>query len=253
VAARDGTPSSPWARPGFVASAALLGALVIAALVIALTSGGSHKSPTASTTPQPSQSAKPTPTTPTGGTQTTQHASRAGGCSLPAGSQAVPSSGPPRDAHWTLVGSMEAPHDPDTYGPQHTSGVWMTCFAHNPAGALYAAINFYAEGTVAPNAEVDRRLLADGPLKAGAIEADRRHPTPIDANGPLHVAGYAYHSYDRERAVISLAFRAVNGRLAAIPTTMAWQGDDWRYVVPPKGVSVDALSSLESYVPWSRG
>ena len=44
---------------------------------------------------------------------------RAGGCELPAGSQAVPSSSPP-PAQWETVGSMQVPQNPAVYGPERS-------------------------------------------------------------------------------------------------------------------------------------
>lgn len=250
------TNQSPWARPRFVLSVALLGIVALAGILLAATHGNNP----APSTPPASHASNPPdvpPASPPGsGPGSASHndspAANTTTCSLPPGNQAVPSTSPPPNSHWKLVGSMEAPTDPDTYGPQRTHGIWRTCFAHSPTGALYAAINFYAEDTAAPNLEVERRLLADGPLKNGTLRDDKNQPS-IDVNGPLHVVGYAYAAYSPQTAALTIGFRLINGKLLSIPTTMIWQHGDWRVATPPKGQRVDPLPDLTSYVRWGAG
>ena len=118
---KDEAPAerSPWSRPSVLLSGAFLLALVLLGVVVAVIGGGSngvHRTTTPTTAARPAPiSAKAT----------------ASGCSLPAGSQAVPSSSPPQ-AQWGTVGSMQVPQNPAVYGPQRTGGIWNTCFAHNP-------------------------------------------------------------------------------------------------------------------------
>ena len=106
---------------------------------------------------------------------------------LPAGSQTVPASGPPQ-AQWGTVGSMQVPQNPAVYGPQRSDGPWETCFAHDPAGALLAAMNLWAEGTAVPPSELFQRLAVGAPANLGSS-------AQLDAGGPVQFAGYRYDSY----------------------------------------------------------
>jgi hypothetical protein len=169
---------------------------------------------------------------------------RGGGCSLPAGSQTVPSDSPPQ-AGWGTVGSMQVPQNPAVYGPQRSSGPWETCFAHDPAGALLAAMNFYAEGTAAsPRAVLDR-------LAVNVTPADMTGGG-LDADGPVQLAGYRYDAYTPAQTQVTIVLQGPEGKLAAVVTVMRWTGADWRYLAPADGTpSAEVLSDLTGYVAWS--
>ena len=140
---------------------------------------------------------------------------------------------------------MEVPQRPSVYGPEHTNGVWSTCFADSPAGALLAAINFYAESTTGVAEEsVMRRYAVGAPSSMGSNEG-------LDGSGPVQLAGYRYQSYTPSRAEISVVFQGPEGKTAAIVTTMVWRSEDWKYVFPPGGIpSYEVIADLTGYVPW---
>src|SRR5204863_2920986 len=112
---------SPWSRPGVLISGAFLLALILAGILIAVAGGGSHHT-THSTAQHPASTTTPT-STPTSSTA----------CTLPPGSQVIPSGAPPAGTQWATVGSMQVPQAPNLYGPQRTHGVFNTCFAHSPS------------------------------------------------------------------------------------------------------------------------
>ena len=111
-------------------SGAFLLALVLLGVVVAVTGGGSGRPV------QRRQRRRRPPAPAPDGDGEPRAAAR-----LPAGSQTVPSSSPPQ-AQWGTVGSMQVPQNPAVYGPQRSDGPWETCFAHDPSGALLAAMNF---------------------------------------------------------------------------------------------------------------
>ena len=117
-------------------SGAFLLALILAGILVAIAGGGSHQT-THSTAQHPAASTTTPTSNPTSSTA----------CTLPPGSQAIPSSSPPAGTQWATVGSMQVPQAPNLYGPQRTHGVFNTCFARSPSGALLAALNLWAEGT----------------------------------------------------------------------------------------------------------
>lgn len=166
-------------------------------------------------------------------------------CSLPPGAQAVPSVSPPAGTHWATVGSMQAPQAPSLYGPQGTEGVFNTCFAHSPSGALLAAINLWAEGTAANPSQVFQKLGVGAPRNLGNNQR-------LDAAGPVQLAFYKYDSYTPGKAVVDVVIKGAQGRLVAISTPMIWNGDDWRYAFPPHGSpSLEVIQDTTGYVQWS--
>jgi hypothetical protein len=141
---------------------------------------------------------------------------------------------------------MQVPQNPGVYGPQDTRGVYATCFAHDPAGALLAAINVYAESTTGvPASEVMRRYAVGAP-------ADLGNDSGIDNSGPVQLAGYRYDSYTGQAAEVTIVIQGAQGRLLAVVTSMEWHGGDWKYVFPADGQpSYQAIADLSGYVSWS--
>jgi len=233
-----GDRRNPWTRPGYITAATFLAALVILAIILVATSGGgtTHTTQTQASNPTTS-SAVPTSTSTTAANRTA--------CTLAAGNQDIPSTSPPSGTSWQQVGSMSTPQAPTTLGPQRTSGVFNTCFAHSPAGALLAAFNLWAEGTAANPSEVFQKLAVGAPKNLG--NSDR-----LDSNGPVQFAAYKYGSYSPSKANVIVVIKGQSGGLEGIGTTMEWMGTDWRYVFPVNGVPpIARLSDLTGYVPWS--
>src|SRR5205085_11204803 len=129
--------------------------------------------------------------------------SGASGCTLPTGDQRVPSSSPP-PARWGTVGSMQVPQNPAMFGPQRSSGSWNTCFAHDPAGALLAAMNLWAEGTAVPASELFQRIAVGAPKHLG-------NAAQLDSSGPVQFAGYRFDSYTAAEAQVAVVFRGPEG------------------------------------------
>ena len=228
----DSSERSPWSRPSVLISTAFLLALVLLGILVAAAGSGSQGSAlrTSPPTGQPPATAATT--------------AGAGGCTLPASDQSVPSSTPPA-ARWETVGSMLVPQNPLVFGPQHSSGPWNTCFAHDPSGALLAAFNLWAEGTTAAPSDVFRNLAVDTPANLG--NDDR-----LDADGPVQFAGYRYESYEPSTAELMVVIEGPQGALEAVGTTMRWLDGDWKYVFPADGTpALQTLPDLTGYVQWS--
>jgi hypothetical protein len=227
---------SPWSRASVLISGAFLLALILAGVMVAaLGDPDRHPAPTPRRTLSGPDSAAGAPS-----------ASRLStGCSLPAGNQTVPTAAPPSVTEWGDVGSMQVPQAPSTLGPQRTIGVWNTCFAHSPSGALLAALNLWAEGTAADPGTVFAHLAVGAPAELGNGER-------LDAGGPVQFAGYRYQSYDSTTARVLVVLRGPQGKLGAAATTMRWVGGDWKYVFPAGGgLSIEVVQDLTGYVPWS--
>ena len=222
---------SPWGRPSVLLSGAFLLALVLLGIVVSVTGSGGRGR--AANTPKMAARAG----TPAASVSTS-------GCSLPTGSQTVPSTSPPQ-AQWGTVGSMQVPQSPTGYGPERSDGPWETCFAHSPSGALLAAMNFYAEGTAASPSAVLEHLAVN-------VTAADATGGGLNANGPVQLAGYRYDAYSPSQAQLTIVLQGPEGKLAGVVTIMRWNGSDWRYVAPADGTpSAEVLPDLTGYVQWS--
>ena len=225
---------SPWSRPGVLISGAFLLALILAGILVAVAGGGGHHT-THSTAQQPAASTTTPSSNPTSSTA----------CTLPAGSQTIPSTSPPPGTQWATVGSMQVPQAPNLYGPQRTHGVFNTCFAHNPSGALLAALNLWAEGTAADPSQVFQKLAVGAPKNLG-------NNSRLDASGPVQLAGYKIRLLLARQATIAVVSKGAQGKLVATVTPMTWTGTDWKYIFPPNGTpSLQVIPDLTGYVPWS--
>ncbi len=229
-----------WTQRWFVASGALFAVLVLLGLYTAAGGGG------ASSPPPPAAAAPAGRAAPL-----RSSASSPQGCSLPAGDQAEPTTAP--QASWELVGSMAAPSAPSTVGPQHVVDGVRECFAHSPVGALFAAVNFWAQGTAQPEAVLYRALAADTPQRSAAIVDGEKNPSErLDTTTKLQVAGFAITAYTPQTAAVTLVFQVANGAYASVPSTMRWERGDWRYVISPEGLpGAGQIADLSGYVAWS--
>jgi len=121
---QSSTERSPFTRPGFIISAALVVALIAAVVVIFFL-------------PKASSTAQPAPASSSAGAASapTKSADAAGKsvCGLPSSTETALGAAP--KSKWELVGKMAAPTDPKTFGPGLTddSG-FRSCFAHSPTG-----------------------------------------------------------------------------------------------------------------------
>lgn len=235
---------SPFKGRGFIAAAIVVGVIVLAGIVVLVTSltrGGDAAAPQ---TPAPSMSA-------------TASAADPSVCGLP-GDEATDTLDAAPDSKWELVGTLAAPTDPEVSGPGtiDTDG-FRSCFAHTAEGALYAAVNYFAMSTdsrLAP--ELSERYLVPGPGRDAALakEAAGEYASADNALR-AQVAGYKISSYDGEQATVDLVVQVSNsGALVSIPTVLEWYDGDWKAVVDDAGNSpleTAQLESLGGYTPWA--
>ena len=216
-------------------SGAFLLALILAGILVAVAGGGGHHT-THSTAQHPAASTTTPTSNPTSSTA----------CTLPPGSQAIPSSSPPAGTQWATVGSMQVPQAPNLYGPQRTHGVFNTCFAHSPSGALLAAINLWAEGTAADPSQVFQKLAVGAPKNLG-------NSSRLDANGPVQFAGYKIRLLLGHQRHGRSGIKGCAGQVRRLRHAHdAGPVNDWKYIFPPNGTpSLQVIQDLTGYVPWS--
>ena len=235
---------SPFTRPGFLVSAAVVLVLVVLAGFLVFTGGDDGD-------------AAPAPSTSSAGGSTSAGPSAttsSGDCDAPTGDTAVPVQAP--DTQWELVGTVAAPSSTDA-GPTITdpdTGV-RSCYARTPTGALFAAANFLA-AVNNPDTLVTavEDLAAAGPGRDTLLELARTDPTAVLGTGTgFQVAGFTFLSATEDVTSVSIAIGNTGG-LAGVPLTVVYEGGDWKVDLPPDGDvagGATAISSLAGYVPWA--
>ncbi len=233
---------NPWTRRGFLAAAIVVAVVAVLGVTITVLGPADDKQ----TAPAPPAS---------GGQAAAPSASAARGCALPAGEQTVPQS-PPADTKWELVGTMAAPTAPIRYGPGETRDGVRVCFARNPLGALYAAVNVVAT-TTRPELRLPLvRTLGAGEGRDAAL---RQLATETGEDSPqtqIQIAGFSVLTYTPDSTTVDLAIRVASPSgtgYGHAPIPLTWQNDDWRFVIPASGDLTDNLGplpDLAGYVPW---
>ena len=232
-------PASPWSSTSVQLSALFLGMLLVVGIAIAIFHHGSQH-----THAGKAPAMRSPKNAPAGATTTTA----TGLCSLPAGDQQIPSSSYPQGTTWQPVGTMDIPQS-STLGAQHVENGINVCFAHNPSGALLAAMNLMGEGTTQiPERQVFDTLAIDVP------SAVTTEPAVQDGDPGIQIAGYKYDSYSPTEAVVDVVLRHQQGGLSVFEAPMRWTGNDWKYVFPSQGPISTTLNGAEvepPYVTWS--
>jgi len=245
--ADDTAGRSPWRRPGFIASGAVLAGLLITALVLLVLPPAEPGGTTAAPAPSPSAPAPQPSQPPADGVDEQAPVAGESVCGLEPGAQAIPTTAP--DAQWQLVGTTAVPIDPDGAGPGTTTDDgFASCFSHDPTGALFAGINWWAQTLNGRAVQVYEELTAATPERDAALEQGLDEST----DGVGQIAGYRFVDVDDDRVIIELAFRAPTGQFFSVSTPMRWEEGDWKLVVPSTGdASVGALPDLTGFTPWS--
>lgn len=236
------TESNPFTKPGFIIAAVLVVALLAAGIVIFLLPKGQNDV-------QPAPSALGTSST-TAAASSTAAAAGNSVCGLPASTETSLGAAP--ETKWELVGTMAAPTDPKI-GPGKTDAQGIrSCFAHTPKGALYAAVNLWALGSD-PSKEraIAEQLAAKGPGREAGMKAPQTQARSSSVK--IQIAGFNV-SYTANQAIVDLAFKADNGALASVRTTLLWQDGDWKGVVADNGAPLEEprqVQDLSGFIPWS--
>ena len=243
-ATEDGD-GSPFTRPGFLVSAAVV--LVLAVLAGFLVFTGGDDDGEAAPAPSTSSASGSTRTSPSATTSS-------GDCDPPTGDTAIPVQAP--DTQWELVGTVAAPSSTDA-GPTVTdpdTGV-RSCYARTPTGALFAAANFLAavsDPELLEAAVTD--LAAAGPGRDAALEQIRTNPEAATGTGARYqVAGFTFLSSTEDVTSVSIAIAATGG-LAGVPLTVVWEDGNWKVDLPPDGNPAGQaapIASLAGYIPWA--
>lgn len=271
----DGEKTSFLEERGFIASAIVIGAVLIC-LVVWFLAGGRSETPSADPTQSPStlaptgqpteeQPTEPPPASPTEVPSTTRNTpppptSTTGGCHAKNPSQEIPRVAAPLSVSWQFEGKMLIPIQAAS-GPATTSpnGV-RSCFAHSPTGAVLAAMVLLGQ---IQNPEVSVAALHNrvypGPGRDAAIaQAKLTAKTPSTVAGDVQFAGFKVLDYPQNatRALIQIVADLNGKAYGAMPITMRWYRGDWYVELQTDGsfngsVEPDILTSLSGYVRFS--
>ena len=235
----DPTEFTSWS---FVASATLVVALVLAAVVIGVSHAFAHHAPAREA------SAFSAPV------KAVASAGNPHDCDLPAGSQSIPQVAPA--ASWGTVGQMQVPQRASATGPEHEVDGVGECFAHNPTGALYAAMNFVAANTAMSEGKALSLLAVASWSTRALIAQEQGSDTELQNSdgdpGTVSFAGFTVSDYTPAAEDLTLAVQGPDGSYAAVQVTEVWEHNDWWTHVPAGGQLVtEPLSTLGGFIPWS--
>jgi hypothetical protein len=236
---------SPFRSRPFILSVLVVGVIALCAVVVLISNlmggddesqSGATPSATSTATAVPSAAADPDPST----------------CGLEGYETSNTMSAVP-DTEWELVGTVAAPTAPDTIGPGVVeANGFRSCFAHTAVGALYAASNVVALGSVSGlGEELTDKLVVEGPGRTAALE---QAGSSGAATIRYQIAGYSVLAYDGKTARIDIAVNTGSGDLVSFVQSMEWSEGDWKIVLADDGSALVApapLSSLGGYTPWS--
>ncbi len=171
-------------------------------------------------------------------------------CGLPNGDQDIPLKGP--EAEWVLIDGVSMPTS-DEHGPGVEEESIHSCFAHSPAGALFAYFAFLADSASSDNAPADvfRSRVVDDENSRERIATLEEYPRGPGDQG-IDAIGYAVLSYTPTTVTINVAYESQEPQaLVAMPATLRWQDGDWYVVIAASDPPAAELDDLEGYVEWS--
>ncbi len=232
--------NSPFTSRGFIAAAIIVGVIILAAVIVLVTSLTAPHDPVA----------KPTSTsTPSSPVASDGNKSVCGlkGFEMKSSLTAAP------PTKWQLVGTVAAPTEPKGAGPGTIEGDgFRSCFAHTATGALYAAVNFLALGTDGTLRPRLTELVANGLGKDAIANSGSTNST--SNNTRAQAAGFKIDAYDASSATVDLALNYSTGSLVSLPVKLVWEAGDWKLVLTDSGelpLKPAQLQSLGGYVPWA--
>lgn len=224
----------------FIAAAALIGLIVVAGILVVairLLGGGDQSGDGAAPRPGVTGSASTSAGSPSA-------------CGVLDGSQDVPTVAPATE--WSFFGKVAVPHNPEI-GPvqEGTAASPARCFAHSPAGALFAAATL--AGDIFPRNDRTKAALraraVPGPALDETLQEDLGPPGPVS-----QLVGFRFEDYTNDRATVTLAAQVTEGpnagAIGATPMTLVWREGDWYLQLQASSEPI-VLTSLEGFVKWS--
>ena len=157
------------------------------------------------------------------------------------------------EATWELVGTVAAPTT--DAGPGEVDGDgFRSCYAHTAEGALLAAIGYFAVGSDSRLADKLPDLIAEGEGREAALDNAAGGADPSSTR--IQLAGFRVNSYSSSDAVIDVVWSVTssNGQLVSFPTALEWSDGDWKIALTEDGqfpFAAAPVDNLGGYIVWA--
>lgn len=235
-----GTDRSPFNKWWLISLAFLL--LVVVGLITALVL---PKPQHAATATAKAEASAPTSSVPVpAGTGTPA----GDGCALPAGSQAIPTTGP--DAEWIPDGYVLIPTS-TRFGPAANGTAWG-CFAHSPTGALFAAANFI-DGLSGPDyAAFARAAAVHNPALTAWVAGENPDAHAQTGGDVAQFSGFQFVKTSADAITVRVAAQqgAVTG---AWTIALVWDdaARNWKADFASSDLTVAEVTNPAAFTSWS--
>ena len=230
-------PSGPFSSRGFIAAAIVIGVIVLAGVIVAVTALTAPKGEPSGVASAPDSTPAPS------GTESV--------CGLK-GYEEVSTLTEAPDNKWELVGTMAAPALGSAAGPGLDDDGLRYCYARTAEGALYAAVGYIAASTDISNQPRLYELFAEGAVRDALEKSNHAGPLSDDR---MQVAGFRVINYTPDEATVEVAWRVTTAgsRLVAFPMVLRWESGDWKLYFSEggSGFAFRAIQSLGGFIPWA--
>lgn len=236
---------SPFARPGFLVSAALIALIVVLGVIVAIRVAGDNSTSPPPTSPSPA---------PTSSIPSASNDPAASVCGIPAGTGTDELTTPPA-VTWAFQGTIAYPFSPEFGAGKTATEGYRYCFQHSAAGAVVMAANSIAQGS-------DPKLgdsWAEYVLGPGRYrdQLSNEMGTATGAEGTrLKVAGFRVLAYTGMSARVDLGVQ-VSGQNQSLTMSvvyeLVWDDGDWKISADvERPVDTATIPDLSGYVPWGE-
>lgn len=215
-------------RWALAVAAAVVALLVL--LVIVLIPGGKDSNPVAAGSSnneqsQPASSSTAEPSISALAASNSASTSNRAVCDVKVPTGKESSAEVPSDYTWTATSDGAQYPVSAIYGPTVKVGKTGQCFAHNPTGAVMAAISLLHAQSDPQISEAERRAL----LSARTSNDPLDNPTPQSLD--MQVFGYEVQSYSPEQATVQFAILSRSPQRVVVQFTIrvVWEDGDWRF------------------------
>jgi hypothetical protein len=260
---------APFAKPGFIVAAVLVGFVAIAAIVVIVLTRGNDVDNAAPTPPAAIDVAdvdalnvQPTPilsVAPRTRPETDSVLDLAGEpsiCGLVGNAETTLTQAPVTT--WLYDGVNGYPHS-ELYGPAATAeeSYWY-CFAHSPGGAVLMAGVTAVQSVSAGDPWIPAWLdyvVADGPFHEDLVEAHTANAND-GAGMRFEIQGFRLLEYTGATARVDIAVKAsADGVYALLSAVydLVWHEGDWKIKADHSApIWIATIPDLVGYVPWTE-
>ncbi|MFC7329186.1 hypothetical protein [Marinactinospora rubrisoli] len=243
---------NPLATRGFILSAAVIGVVLVLAVVVVISILWGEDDGDPDATPSPGASSQPAASD--AGEE--EPAGEASVCGLDDVEMEGTLTEAPPDTEWELLGPFAVPSVEGAGPGRVEDDGFRDCYARTPTGALLAATNLAVLTSVPGlNEQAAAQLMAEGPGRDAALaEARNVADAGTSPEGSIQVAGFRFISYSGAETTVQIAYNTSVGAVAVLPVQLVWENGDWKAIVSEDGelpVPPYEVPDLTGFVRWS--